>query len=50
VSGRRDDDGTRALESLYPFLSAVPGDVSAVLAQVSASTIAKTRESWSFGA
>jgi D-sedoheptulose 7-phosphate isomerase len=32
------------LESLYPFLSAVPGDVSAVLAQVSASTIAKTRE------
>jgi D-sedoheptulose 7-phosphate isomerase len=44
VSGRRDDSGTSAMESLYPFLYADTSDLTAVLNQVRASTIDKTGE------
>ncbi len=44
MSARRDDAGTRAMESLYPFLYAGTSDLAAVLKQVSASTIEKTAE------
>ena len=39
-----DDRGTAAMESLYPFLYPGTGDLSAVLDQVRASTVAKTEE------
>jgi D-sedoheptulose 7-phosphate isomerase len=39
-----DDQGTVALESLYPFLYAGATDLPAVLEQVRASTVAKTAE------
>jgi D-sedoheptulose 7-phosphate isomerase len=37
-------DGTGAMEALYPFLYADSSDLPAVLAQVRASTVAKTEE------
>lgn len=39
-----DDGGAAAMESLYPFLYAEKGDLEAVLAEVRASTVAKTEE------
>ena len=39
-----DDRGTAAMESLYPFLYSGTSDLSAVLDQVRASTVAKTEE------
>jgi D-sedoheptulose 7-phosphate isomerase len=39
-----DDRGTAAIESLYPFLYADTSDLPAVLAEVRASTVAKTAE------
>jgi D-sedoheptulose 7-phosphate isomerase len=49
VTGRQDDSGatameSTAMESLYPFLYAGPGNLAAVLRQVSASTVAKAEE------
>jgi D-sedoheptulose 7-phosphate isomerase len=44
VTGRPDDGGATAMESLYPFLYAGPSDLSAVLEQVRASTVAKVAE------
>jgi D-sedoheptulose 7-phosphate isomerase len=39
-----DDQGTAAMESLYPFLYSDTSDLPAVLEQVRASTVAKTEE------
>ncbi len=39
-----DDGGTAAMESLYPFLYAETSDLSAVLEEVRASTVAKAGE------
>jgi D-sedoheptulose 7-phosphate isomerase len=44
VSGQRDEGGTSAMESLYPFLYAGKTDLAAVLEQVRASTVEKTGE------
>jgi D-sedoheptulose 7-phosphate isomerase len=44
VTGADSQGGTHAMESLYPFLYAGTSDLSAVLEQVRASTIAKTEE------
>jgi len=44
VNGRRDEGGTSAMESLYPFLYAGTSDLVAVLEQVRASTVEKTGE------
>jgi D-sedoheptulose 7-phosphate isomerase len=44
VNGRPDEGATRAMESLYPFLYADTSDLAAVLEQVRASTVDKTRE------
>ena len=41
---REEQSGDQAMASLYPFLYAGPTDLSAVLEQVRASTVAKTRE------
>ena len=41
---REDQSGDQAMASLYPFLYSGPTDLSAVLEQVRASTVAKTRE------
>ena len=41
---REEQSGDQAMASLYPFLYAGPRDLSAVLEQVRASTVAKTRE------
>jgi len=43
VSGR-DEGGTSAMQSLYPFLYADSSDLAAVLEQVRASTVAKAGE------
>jgi D-sedoheptulose 7-phosphate isomerase len=39
-----EDQGTAAMESLYPFLYAETSDLDAVLAEVRSSTVAKTTE------
>jgi D-sedoheptulose 7-phosphate isomerase len=44
VSGRPDEGGISAMESLYPFLYADTSDLAAVLEQVRASTTDKTGE------
>ena len=44
MTGRPDDGGATAMESLYPFLYADESDLSAVLEQVRASTVAKAAE------
>jgi D-sedoheptulose 7-phosphate isomerase len=44
VTGADSQGGTHAMESLYPFLYSGTSDLSAVLEQVRASTIAKTEE------
>ncbi len=44
MTGADSQGGTQAMESLYPFLYAGTSDLSAVLEQVRASTIAKTEE------
>src|SRR6202451_3662660 len=44
MTGRTDDGGAAAMESLYPFLYADTSDLPAVLEQVRASTVAKTAE------
>jgi D-sedoheptulose 7-phosphate isomerase len=44
VTGPDNQGGTRAMESLYPFLYSGTSDLPAVLDQVRASTIAKTEE------
>jgi D-sedoheptulose 7-phosphate isomerase len=44
VTGRPDDGGATAMESLYPFLYADTSDLTAVLEQVRASTVAKAAE------
>ena len=44
MSGQRDEGGTSAMESLYPFLYAGTTDLAAVLEQVRASTVEKTGE------
>ena len=41
---REEQSGDQAMASLYPFLYSGPTDLSAVLEQVRASTVAKTRE------
>ena len=43
-SGQGAGSGTEAMESLYPFLYSGTSDLPAVLAQVRASTVAKTEE------
>jgi D-sedoheptulose 7-phosphate isomerase len=42
--GQRDQSGDQAMESLYPFLYSDTSDLTAVLAQVRASTLAKVKE------
>ncbi|HEY1820622.1 MAG TPA: SIS domain-containing protein [Trebonia sp.] len=44
MSGRPDSASAGAMEALYPFLYADTSDLPAVLAEVSASTVAKTAE------
>ena len=44
MNGRRDEGGTSAMESLYPFLYAGTSDLVAMLEQVRASTVEKTGE------
>ena len=44
MTGADSQGGTQAMESLYPFLYSGTSDLSAVLEQVRASTIAKTEE------
>ena len=44
MTGRPDDGGATAMESLYPFLYADTSDLTAVLEQVRASTVAKAAE------
>src|ERR1700685_3465640 len=44
MTGRTDDGGAAAMESLYPFLYADTSDLPAVLEQVRASTVAKAAE------
>jgi D-sedoheptulose 7-phosphate isomerase len=44
MTGRTDDGGAAAMESLYPFLYADSSDLPAVLEQVRASTVAKSAE------
>jgi D-sedoheptulose 7-phosphate isomerase len=42
--GQPNQDGDQAMESLYPFLYSDTSDLTAVLAQVRASTLAKVKE------